>query len=298
MFKDNLFFSGSKVQGELPQCIWSLPNLTTLHAAGNGITGRLPEENVPIGKKLKNLNIGHNRISGSISNNLAAVSFKEFDISVNKISGKIHISPADSSDSSTIINTEINRFSGHLDVKTVSSFDSVRVLSGNIIACNSLPDKDPTSKDFECESSNLDIALYYLASVVTFVFMLVALVVFYSTTNKSYVDGYVVGEFLRDISVKMTYWSRLSFDSRFSSKMTHSSIFMNSLNDLCLIGLAFSLVIIPVIVIIYTSFKLNDTDNTFKTHTYEYTYLISSSYLSGLLPALILLLVIPALALT
>jgi hypothetical protein len=29
------------VTGTIPQCIWSLPNLTSLHLAGNSFTGKL-----------------------------------------------------------------------------------------------------------------------------------------------------------------------------------------------------------------------------------------------------------------
>jgi len=55
----------ASVRGTLPECIWSLPKLRVLYAAGNRLKGNLPEDSVHISQRLEYVNIAYNELRGN-----------------------------------------------------------------------------------------------------------------------------------------------------------------------------------------------------------------------------------------
>lgn len=55
--------SSHRFSGSLPSCIFASPSLTTLHLAGNGLVGQLPD--VPIDSSIQDLNLASNQIRGT-----------------------------------------------------------------------------------------------------------------------------------------------------------------------------------------------------------------------------------------
>lgn len=47
------------LEGSIPECIWSMSNLTVLHLSGNGLTGTVGS--VPTSSSMLNLSLAHNR---------------------------------------------------------------------------------------------------------------------------------------------------------------------------------------------------------------------------------------------
>lgn len=97
---------------------------------GNGLKGYLPREVVKISTNLEFLNIRYNKIRGTISDALAKLSFKSFEIDSNFITGHLKVvSPAKDSKNSLYAAT-VNRLSGSLN-SALNSYAAVNVLDGN-----------------------------------------------------------------------------------------------------------------------------------------------------------------------
>jgi hypothetical protein len=58
--------SSHSSHGSIPSCIFSTPQLQTLHLVGNGLTGTIPD--IPSNSTIQNINLARNRLSG-MSNN-------------------------------------------------------------------------------------------------------------------------------------------------------------------------------------------------------------------------------------
>ena len=78
---------------KFPVCLWSLPNITWLYAAGNGYLGELPDDGFAVSRSLLFVNLARNKIGGTLSTSLTAHPFVELDISFNKIAGSFSFTP-------------------------------------------------------------------------------------------------------------------------------------------------------------------------------------------------------------
>ena len=144
---DNVFFFTDVVlfntmDGSLPGCLWSLPNLRTLHLAGNGFSGTISET---ISDSLVDISLSHNYIDGSIPIILQTrCDISVFDVSYNRITGEYRHSNYTLSDS--IMSMEVNRLSGPLHGSDFAASMLVKVLHGEekdllhsfITFCNAL----------------------------------------------------------------------------------------------------------------------------------------------------------------
>jgi LRR receptor-like serine/threonine-protein kinase FLS2 len=74
------------VSGSIPDCIFSLAALETLHISGNGLTGSIPSS---ISTSIQRLSASFNRLQGSIPDGLLNLKLAELDLSHNKIAGSI-----------------------------------------------------------------------------------------------------------------------------------------------------------------------------------------------------------------
>ena len=78
---------------KFPVCLWSLPNITWLYAAGNGYLGELPDDAFVVTRSLLFVNLARNKLGGTLSTSLTAHPFVELDISFNKIAGSFSFTP-------------------------------------------------------------------------------------------------------------------------------------------------------------------------------------------------------------
>ena len=130
--------------------------LKTLHVAGNRIIGKLPDEVYSIGANITAINIAYNKIGGTLSSSLINRPFLEFDVSSNRITGFLGFrGNAIPKSNSTSFIAEVNRLSGIIPSSSINQFHTVKILSGNLIACGySLP-ADPVQSSYRLESSSL-----------------------------------------------------------------------------------------------------------------------------------------------
>ncbi len=170
------------MEGTIPSCFWTLPDLTTLHLSGNGFEGTIP--NIPssaLPKALSDVALTHNRLHGTIPASIQQYPFLTLDLSFNKFKGYVTnftmmpfdysksssfaFSPSSSasvsntsSSTSASLNLQNNRLSG--DVPNQLQYaDNIQVLLGNVFECSpELPKNDPNALNYLCGSTELDTA--------------------------------------------------------------------------------------------------------------------------------------------
>mgnify|MGYP003385489684 FL=1 len=149
-------------------------NLSVLHLTGNGLSGELVGS-LPANSQIADLSLSHNQLSGTIP--LDILNIARLDLSYNQLRGKFEEHTKFKPDSN--ISLEINRLSGQLPVSGLErvSNGSLSVLRGNMFACNTIPQNDAYSRDYECGSQNLNYALFIFLSALIFVVLVVSMLV-------------------------------------------------------------------------------------------------------------------------
>lgn len=163
----------------IPPCIFSLPQILSIHLSGNGLVGTIPSLNVYggdnndvnisttgsfISQSLIELALSYNRLSGTIPESIQLHgNWKYLDLSYNKLSGKIL--PDNkwylNNGALTDLYLEVNRLSDIVP-SNLLNLEVVSILRGNLFDCpwssgvNSLPKNDPIAETYNCGSSLAD----------------------------------------------------------------------------------------------------------------------------------------------
>lgn len=303
-------YSVSYLDGSIPDCIWDLPNLTVLHVSGNGLTGTLPNR-LPSTSSLLNVSVSHNRMTGSIPEHFQTFPFVELCVSYNRFTGTCdHMNelPMLTQDgyNNSILSLEANRLSGYLPSAFDNPIQSLAALTGNLFQCSSkheLPSQDEGWREYVCGSQQLDEALYAWSGAAAAV--IVALAVGYYVCMKDDMKQRLsmmsepkrpgCYESLRIQLVQLVNWSHATdvFDmtpncSSDDSPNLKTFVHMLRLLRRCTIILASAVVIICVP--LYVILKVVN-DGQYSTHTYQYSWFASAAFLSGVVPAVLMLLV-------
>jgi hypothetical protein len=169
-------FSGvslfNAIGGTLPDCVWHLPLLTTLHLTGNGLTGGVISQ-LPNNSRIEDLSLAHNKFSGNIPLHVQQV--QRVDLSYNQFSGKYDGGLSVEPWMNRFLDLEINRLSGQLPASRLENVSNLNVLRGNMFSCDTIPDNDQYVNDYTCGSEDLNESLYVFGSAL-FVTSCVALV--------------------------------------------------------------------------------------------------------------------------
>ncbi|KAF5456874.1 hypothetical protein F2P56_026304 [Juglans regia] len=84
-----LYLGGANLKGDIPESIFELKELETLDMSSNKISGNFPESIVKL-KKLNKIELFDNNLAGEIPRELANLTFlREFDASANRMHGKL-----------------------------------------------------------------------------------------------------------------------------------------------------------------------------------------------------------------
>lgn len=154
--------------GSIPSCVYTLPLIQLLHAAGNGFHATLPD-NINLSPSLKDVVMSYNRIGGSIPKNFQHFPFNSFDLSYNKLSGTCQDMSMNllgengtGGSSATHLSLSVNRLSGLLASDFLNA-PYVDVLAGNLFSCNQqseLPANDPGSSTAVCGTQVTNLSFY------------------------------------------------------------------------------------------------------------------------------------------
>lgn len=169
----NTYTLGDSNRGGVPQCLFSMPVLKTLHLSGNALTGSI-DSNVNISARLTDLSLSHNDLSGAIPVQLQKHNWSNFDLSYNKFNGELNSDFMESAIGTTVT-LEVNRLSGRIP-QSLQTASSVDILSGNLFSCNlqrsNLPSSDPDYATYQCGSNSLNYSLFLFVAIIGTVFVL------------------------------------------------------------------------------------------------------------------------------
>lgn len=301
------------IEGSLPECIWSsLPKLSILHASGNGLTGSIPS--LPSYGSLTAVDLSFNRLGGSIPITLQRWKpMKYISLSNNKIDGDItsigNLSFVDSTHDSflgTTLTLFDNRLSGGIP-SSLRNAENINILSGNIFQCSKsdpAPQNDPNSADYVCGSNLLDISLVCLVSasgMLVLLYCLHALTTDIKKSNTWFMSRMItsINKFFIDVFRWDGIVERVVQESLNSLKgnvdggvlakqgfvIPHLSNFIIIIrtlrNTASILGFCAIVVEFPM----FLSLK-----SKYKTYLFQYRWNISMSFLSGVVPAVVILL--------
>jgi hypothetical protein len=284
------------MSGSIPECIWSLPDPLALNLAGNGFTGKIPSSRKNLTSGLTSLKISHNYLSGKIPLWLQETPhLRVLDLSHNKLSGESvtlfhrqHFNPNASKEYFSL-KLAVNRLSGQLPTSYDDSYKTLDLLSGNLFGCRNLPVQDKNREWYTCGSTDYDQSISSFA-VISF---LVCLVVSYCLLAKLLTRSTLFKRCFADVQRILSYSnyyldSRLIHISNLYPSFTHLQdfgLFMRSLSYWFLMLTVASLLFSSPI---YFLKGIHDSAQ-FVTHTHQYRWWGTVSYLSGMLPGSLLL---------
>jgi Leucine-rich repeat (LRR) protein/uncharacterized membrane protein len=152
-------------KGPMKSCLFMMPNLTTLHLSGNGITGALSGE-LRVGEQLLDLSLSHNVLTGSIPRAIQTRAWKNLDLSYNRFSGELRrdfeggASTNGGTSAGTSLSLGNNRLSGRLPHSVYTSRGNVSVLNSNLFSCrvdrSDLPQHDSDVSNYQCGSATFN----------------------------------------------------------------------------------------------------------------------------------------------
>ncbi len=283
-------YASSKTVSSIPPCIYSLPNITSLHLSGNGITGSLPTDAV-INDRFEELVLSNNEFRSIIPEAFQNHKWDVFDVSYNKFNGPL----SSSLDITSIARLKINRLSGDIPSSLYNSTD-VAVLTGNIFACTNeelVRLRDEVQDRYVCGSDSFTTAGILWCAIVLFVLVTIGL------SYVSYNDGNTTALY-RWIASMLKVLHRLR--SRLLSSpidMTTTTltqlkvpIDVDEINQFVILGqtVRFATGLIAGIFVcvhlpLYCIFS-----TYYATYIITYAWAASAAYLSGVVPGVILLL--------
>jgi Leucine-rich repeat (LRR) protein len=256
------------LSGTIPDCVWSLGRMHTLHLSGNGLIGTLPE--LPADSILTDVSLANNKIRGTIPDSWQKFGrFTNLALQSNRISGTLH-ALFNVSRFTRTLDLSVNRLSGEVP-STFYQTDGINVLDGNLFQCrnNNKPKHDPSSVEYTCGSSDLNSSLYaWLAAL-----GLLLLVVMTAFGLKHMLS------LLQQTRSELT--AALETDAVSHHATLNCLSRLNSLSLCARHAACWSLVfVLPT----YLALKLGSSNEVYSTHTFQYAWVASAGYLHGALP--------------
>ena len=130
----NTYQAQKILEGNIPACVFTLPNMTTLHMSWNGITGSISSVN-SLAVHLVDLSLSNNILTDSIPNSIQERNWTQLDLSNNRLSGTLQSSSFLNLISDSALFLHDNRLSGSIPA-TIKNTLNISVLTGNLFGCD------------------------------------------------------------------------------------------------------------------------------------------------------------------
>jgi hypothetical protein len=265
------------IGGTLPGCVWHLPNLTTLHLTGNGLTGDLISR-LPSHSRLADLSLSHNKFSGTIPLHIQKV--RAVDLSRNQFSGRYE--DYEELWTTTSVNVEINRLSGQLPMSKLENVSDLNMLRGNMFSCDTIPSNDDYVDDYVCGSEDLNEALKVFAAALSFA-SLIAVAVCLSASTARWPTSF---QSCPQRHLTRLYMYMTCHDQQHSADESLQAIaaLCDKFKKTAWLFLQLLFVMMAIGAPIYIM-RGRDGDNTLSTHTNTYSWFWTLAYLRGVVPS-------------
>jgi Leucine-rich repeat (LRR) protein len=261
------------LQGSIPECVWSMPTLTTLHLSGNGLGGTLGQ--LPDAGSLNDVSLASNAIVGSIPHSWQVWPWSNLDLSGNKLSGALEKDFVVTMNT-TAIDLTVNRLSGNIPDSLRNAF-GVNILNGNLFACGAgtKPVHDPDSAEYVCGSDDFN------DSMIVWILLIgvaVALCV-WKTNNLFAYANKLQHDIFADIVM-------LGFPDRWLDQ------FIEALRRIVVAsaGTTLGFVLISMMTYIVMKSAPTDTARIFTTHSFQYLWQTTAAFLHSSVPTILILL--------
>ena len=294
-----------RLSGKIPGCIFGLPNISTLHASGNGLQGFLPQSPDSWSGSLRQLSLSFNTLTGSIPLPLQrhAASMIELDLEYNNLDGNIESLTVNES-ASWSLKLEVNRLSGDLPSRLAQVRGTLRLLAGNMFNCPErvraengmvskeevLPRADPDHKFYVCSSHSFnDFMTIFAGAMVLSAFYLVFQMLVYKKFER-------LRLLLRSSLFKSSEkrerctTAAAAADGRGSTNNNtlHITSFTNALSDCRAVSILLGICSVFVLMPIYATIKrINERE--FSMYQDQYAWIVSGIYITGAAPGVVLI---------
>jgi hypothetical protein len=268
------FIVDQYLTGTVPNCLFSLPSLRTLHLSGNSFTGTISND-LNISASLIDLSLSHNSLSGTIPLFIQERHWASLDLSYNKLTGTLSSTFTDISNNGSL-SLQVNRLSGTIPNFLLSA-KTINILDGNIFTCDKieeLPSNDPSRNTYSCGSNTVNDLLYlWLSLVIVVPFLFLA----FSQKKKTVRNGEL------NACIELGNWKDTITDYRRMNPKSNIITLVEcfeGIRRVCVIMCSFAiLVLLPVYV------GLSENSKTYKD---GYVWVLSGVLLSGKQSALTL----------
>jgi hypothetical protein len=291
----------SQIRDGIPQCMFNMDSLTTLHLSGNGLTGSLPES-AEISPYLVDISLSHNKLIGSIPRNFQRKLWYNLDLSYNKLGGVLFEDFASQEPDVSVLDAlgiDVNNVSNVFSIPSAAVtlrnnrlsdtvppvlFEriNISILQGNLFGCDlqasDLPRSDQGYATYQCGSNYFNISFYAFLSTSGFV-LAVGLALYY--WRKRIVDYFNVEEAMGTVRVWLhaADWQDLDNSTRGRSRLHRYKYVVMVCALLFKVGYYSMFYILFVLMPIYAA-----VSSYYGTHYHEYAWGVSVSFLSGIVP--------------
>ena len=259
------------LDGRIPGCIFGLPNITTLHASGNGLKGSLSNVDKMWGANLRHVSLSYNTLTGGIPLALQrrAANMDELDLEYNCFKGSIHDMSVNSS-GAWVLRLEVNRLSGFLPPDLVTARGSIAVLADNVFNCKfyegkaaGLPQADPDHLIYECASRIVDMYMAGFAGAVCMCVVYTLVQIFVYKRFKRFRSLIATSLFRAHLSTKERSLFDLIFGktARFENSL-HITSFVNVLSDCRAVALLLGTLCLAFLMPLYATMKVSAPNPT------------------------------------
>jgi Leucine-rich repeat (LRR) protein len=278
-FYDTIYSTTASVTN-VPTCLYSMPNLMSLHLASNGITGSLPADAV-LGVNFTEFVMSNNQMRSVIPDVFQSHYWVTLDLSYNKFTGTLQ-------DSLTVkesVTLNVNRLSGDIPTSLYNTTD-VNILTDNLFECSDevlARLHDEVGGAYVCESSSFNaISILWVELVGTVVLLLLVSKMNIVEDPENYcvvryayaVIGYVkrkVAHVQRMYNVRdIIALSKLSVPTENINKFVEVT---RNIRLLCAVIVG---VYLFIFMPLYSAFSVY-----FGTYDYQYAWTVSAAFMSG-----------------
>lgn len=274
----------------LPDCLFSMPALQTLHLSGNSITGTLSED-VTISTSLTDLALSHNDLAGTIPSQfmmravddngvITGRNWINLDLSYNRLTGVMNqdLEPLYIQQS---LSLQENRISGEIP-DALEDAEQISILEGNMFACDltgsDLPSHDSASRNYECGSQSFNISIYLWIALFGLVVLMGVIVRFTCIADSSWRGPLARGiHFIAE--ERKQFLSVFDSDASQSMSLIEFDALMKRVRTVCLSLTAF------IVLVCLPTFSV--LSSYYGTYDHEYAWFFSAAFLSGKTAAIV-----------